>query len=257
MPFAGLDIGSRSIELVVLDNGEVKQRATLPTTHNPSAQVHRLLAAIEQCEAICVTGYGRKLAAQELGCSAISEITAYARGARLLNQIVRSVIDIGGQDTKVISLSEAGAVTRFEMNDRCAAGTGRFLEVMALSFQLPIHELGAFAANGNPGIAINSMCAVFAESEVTSLIARGANPADVAYSVHESAAQRTLAMFHRVGAQTPVMFAGGVAYNVCMVKLLTEGVNGEVYVPEYPEYVGALGVAIIASGHKVKREGGA
>ena len=254
--FCGLDIGSRSIELVVMNGSEIAQRAALPTTHNPSAQLRILLENAERCRALCVTGYGRKLAVQELGCSAISEITAYARGARRVLSAVRGIIDIGGQDTKIISISEEGAVTRFEMNDRCAAGTGRFLEVMALSFQMPIEDLGKYALQGAPGITINSMCTVFAESEVTSLKARGAVPQDVAYAIHESAAKRTLAMLERVGAQPPVMFAGGVARNECIVKLLTGGVKGEVYVPDHPEYIGALGAALIAEERWEKQAAG-
>jgi (R)-2-hydroxyacyl-CoA dehydratese activating ATPase len=257
MKYCGLDIGSRSIELATLDGGQIGHVAALPTTHNPTAQIKALLANAPNCDAMFVTGYGRRLAAQELGCDAVSEITAYAYGAKHLLNEVRGVIDIGGQDTKIISLSPDGAVTRFEMNDRCAAGTGRFLEVMALSFQMPIEELGGYALQGAPGITINSMCTVFAESEVTSLVARGAVPQDVAYAIHESAARRTLAMLERVGAQPPVMFAGGVARNACIVKMLAQGIGGELFVPERPEYVGAIGAALLAKQRWEKRQGGA
>lgn len=256
MKYCGLDIGSRSIELAILNGVEIERQDALPTTHNPTAQVKAILASAPSCDALCVTGYGRKLAAQELGCDAVSEITAYAYGAKRLLNTVRGIIDIGGQDTKIISLSPEGAVTRFEMNDRCAAGTGRFLEVMALSFQMPIEELGGYALQGAPGITINSMCTVFAESEVTSLVARGAVPHDVAYAIHESAARRTLAMLERVGAQAPVVFAGGVARNACIVKMLAQGISGGLFVPEYPEYTGALGAALIAKQRWEKLQGG-
>jgi (R)-2-hydroxyacyl-CoA dehydratese activating ATPase len=255
--FCGMDIGSRSIELVIMSGSKVVHQAALPTTHSPATQLTALLGDAPKCDAICVTGYGRRLAAQDLGCTAISEITAYAYGAKHLLESVRGIIDIGGQDTKIISLSPNSAVTRFEMNDRCAAGTGRFLEVMALSFQMPIEEFGSYALKGAPGITINSMCTVFAESEVTSLIARGAVPQDVAYAIHEAAAKRTLAMLKRVGAQPPVMFAGGVARNVCIVKMLAQGIGGELFVPEHPEYVGALGAAFIAAERWEKQEAGA
>ncbi len=255
--FCGLDIGSRSIELVVVGGGVVVHQAALPTTHSPSAQIASLLANAPGSDALCVTGYGRKLAAQELGSAAISEITAYAYGAKHLLRGVRGILDIGGQDTKIISLAGDGAIIRFEMNDRCAAGTGRFLEVMALSFQVKLQDLGKYALQGAPGITINSMCAVFAESEVTSLIARGADPHDVAYAIHESAAKRTLAMLERVGAQAPVMFAGGVARNECIVKLLSQSIGSQLFVPEYPEYVGALGAALIAAERWEKQAAGA
>jgi predicted CoA-substrate-specific enzyme activase len=246
MPFAGMDIGSRSIELVVIENNDILRRASLPTTHNPLEQVNRMLNG-DMPVVLCATGYGRKLVAQTIGCRTVSEISAYARGARYLDSSVRSIIDIGGQDTKLILLAENGAVSRFEMNDRCAAGTGRFLEVMAVSFQMPVEELGSFALTGKPGITISSMCTVFAESEVTSLIARGAKSADVAYAIHESAVKRTMAMLERVGSEAQVMFAGGVAHNACIVKLLNEAVSSGVTVPEYPEYVGALGAALVAA----------
>ncbi len=218
MKYCGLDIGSRSIERAVLNGGKIEHQAALPTTHNPAAQINVLLAGAPSCDAMCVTGYGRKLAVQELGCDAVSEITAYAYGAKHLRNDVRGIIDIGGQDTKIISLSPDGAVMRFEMNDRCAAGTGRFLEVMALSFQMPIEDIGGYALQGAPGITINSMCTVFAESEVTSLVARGAVPQDVAYAIHESAARRTLAMLERVAGAG----AGGVRGRRCAKRLHRE-----------------------------------
>lgn len=256
MKYCGLDIGSRSIELAILNGKQIEHQSALPTTHNPVAQIKDLLDKAPDYDRICVTGYGRKLAAQELACDAVSEITAYAYGAKHLFNNIRGIIDIGGQDTKIISLSPDGAVSRFEMNDRCAAGTGRFLEVMALNIQMPIEELGKYALQGSPGITISSMCTVFAESEVTSLVARGAVPQDVAYAIHESAAKRTLAMLGRVGAQPPILFAGGVAKNECMIKLLAEGVGGELEVPAYPEYIGAIGAAMIAEEREAKKSAG-
>jgi (R)-2-hydroxyacyl-CoA dehydratese activating ATPase len=245
MEFAGLDIGSRSIELVVVDCERIICYDALPTTHDPLRQCKRLLDG-KQYSAIRTTGYGRKLAACELACESISEISAYARGARSLDSSTRSIIDIGGQDTKVITLTDDGKVARFEMNDRCAAGTGRFLEVMAVSFQMPVEELGSFALLGKPGISISSMCTVFAESEVTSLLARGVKAEDVAYAIHESVFTRTMAMWRRTSPGIPVMFAGGVAHNQCMAALLKAGIEGEVLIPANPEFVGALGAALLA-----------
>jgi predicted CoA-substrate-specific enzyme activase len=245
MEFAGLDIGSRSIELVVVDRERIFRLDALPTTHDPLRQIKRLLDG-KKYSAIRTTGYGRKLAACELACESISEISAYARGARSLDGRTRSIIDIGGQDTKVITLTDEGKVARFEMNDRCAAGTGRFLEVMAVSFQMPVEEIGGFALLGKPGISISSMCTVFAESEVTSLLARGAKAEDVAYAIHESVCSRTLAMWRRASSGLPVMFAGGVAHNQCMAALLKASIEGEVLIPANPEFVGAMGAALLA-----------
>ncbi len=192
---AGLDIGSRSIELALLEGDRLVDWAKVPTTFDPLAQCRRLLKDV-QAENLVATGYGRKLALEQLRdrqITAITEIQAYARGARFLSPETRTVLDIGGQDTMVITLNAAGRVARFEMNDRCAAGTGKFLEFMALALHLPIEEFGSFALGADKRIQISSMCTVFAESEATSLMARGETPANIALGLHLAIVQRTLA----------------------------------------------------------------
>jgi predicted CoA-substrate-specific enzyme activase len=156
-------------------------------------------------------------------------------------------LDIGGQDTKAILLSDRGSVEKFEMNDRCAAGTGKFLEVMAASFQVPLEDFGGFALGGRKGVAVSSMCTVFAESEVTSLVAKGNPPPDVALAVHESVVRRSVSMLHRVSVKGPLLFAGGVALNPCIRKLLAEAAACKIVVPDEPELVGALGAALYSS----------
>ena len=154
------------------------------------------------------------------------------------------MLDIGGQDTKAISLSEAGKVVKFEMNDRCAAGTGKFLEFMATALQVPVEDFGGFALRADKRIQINSLCTVFAESEATSLMARGEKPANIALGLHLAIVQRTLAMLRRVGAVEPALFAGGVAHNPCVRALLEEYLGMPVIVPDQPDLVGALGAAL-------------
>jgi len=243
---AGIDIGSRSIELVALEDGRVAVSRRVDTTYDPIAQCTRLLNGISYSRLIA-TGYGRELLTQRFPATAITEIQAYALGARKLYSDCRLILDIGGQDTKAIALSELGDVRKFEMNDRCAAGTGKFLEVMAASFQIPLKDFGSFALRGGKGIAISSMCAVFAETEVTSLIARAKRPEDVALAVHKSVVRRSVSMLKRVSVIGPLLFAGGVALNPCVRNLLAEEVSCEVVVPDAPESVGALGAALYAT----------
>jgi len=243
---AGIDIGSRSIELVVLDSDGPFHQAKTPTTFDPLGQCQKLMEGINGCRVIA-TGYGRKLFAESFGrvnVSTITEIQAYALGSRFLYPEARTVLDIGGQDTKVISLSESGKVLKFEMNDRCAAGTGKFMEFMATALQIPLESFGEFALRSDRRIQISSMCTVFAESEATSLMARGERPENIAMGLHMAIAQRTVAMLRRVGVTTPLVFAGGVAHNPCVVRLLEEQLGQSVIVPDNPDMVGALGAAL-------------
>ncbi len=243
---AGIDIGSRSIELVVLNSGGVVRREKLPTTFDPLGQCRKLVEGLEGVRVVA-TGYGRKLFAESfpgLNVSAITEIQAYALGVKFLHPEAGTVLDIGGQDTKVISLSGSGKVVKFEMNDRCAAGTGKFLEFMAVALQVPIETFGEFALRSERRVQISSMCAVFAESEATSLMARGERAENIAMGLHAAIISRTIAMLRRVGASPPLVFAGGVAHNPCAVRLLEEQLGQPVSVPENPDMVGAIGAAL-------------
>ncbi len=244
--FAGIDIGSRSIELVILKASGPLQQVKTATTFDPIGQCQRLMEGIGKGRVIA-TGYGRKLFAESFrdsNVATITEIQAYALGAKFLYPEVNTVLDIGGQDTKVISLSETGKVLKFEMNDRCAAGTGKFLEFMATALQIPLESFGDFALRADRRIGISSMCTVFAESEATSLMARGERPENIAMGLHMAIVQRTVAMLGRVGVSSPLVFAGGVAHNPCVVQLLEEELGQPVIVPENPDMVGALGAAL-------------
>ncbi len=243
---AGLDIGSRSIELVVLNDEKVVHRAMLPTTYDPLKQCRQILQGVNTL-GIVATGYGRKLFSGHgtlKNVRIITEIQAYALGVSQMFPQARTVLDIGGQDTKAISIGAGGRVLKFEMNDRCAAGTGRFLEYMAAALQIPIDQFGQFALQGDARVPIGSMCTVFAETEATSLMARGEKPENIALGLHTAIVQRTLKMLSRVGLEPPLVFAGGVAHNPCMVKLIHEQNDIEVLIPEAPDYTGALGAAL-------------
>lgn len=250
MAVVGIDVGSRRIKLVALDphSDGVAASERIETTFDPLAQCERILRGYRG-HRIVSTGYGRKLVQKNFAAETITEIQAHALGAYRLFPNVRSVLDIGGQDTKAIAVDGHGKVKKFEMNDRCAAGTGKFLELMAVSFQMPIEQFGDFALEGSPGLSINSMCTVFAESEATSLMARGHRPADIALALHLSVVKRSLSMLNRVAVEGPMVFSGGVAANRCMVHLLKEAASEPVLVPDEPDMVGALGAALYAASH--------
>ena len=246
MRLAGIDIGSRSIELIVLEDGLVVHSKQADSGYNPIERVKELISDVS-FDKIMATGYGRGIVEVAFDYPTVTEIKAYGAGATALYPGVRSVLDIGGQDTKVISINEMGKVIKFEMNDKCAAGTGKFLEMMATTLGYQAQTLGAAAQKGTEGIEINSMCAVFAESEVTSLLAKGCDRSDIALAIHQSVCRRAIGMIRRQNISTPLMFAGGVANNSCMVQLLQEALGEQIIVPENPQFVGAHGAAILAN----------
>ncbi|MFW5487932.1 MAG: acyl-CoA dehydratase activase [Desulfovibrio sp.] len=245
---AGIDIGSRSMELVVLEGEEITLSRRLPTTFDPRKQLVNLLEGVRPSHVVA-TGYGRQLAAGygfDADVQTVTEIKAHARGAVHFFPEARAVLDIGGQDTKAIALGPNGRVLKFEMNDRCAAGTGKFLEHLANVFQIPVEEFGDYALAGEKCLTINSMCTVFAETEATSLMAGGEQPQSIALGLHASVVARTANMLRRVGGATPVVFAGGVARNPCMVRLMSEALEAVPLIPENPDMNGALGAALCA-----------
>jgi len=246
---AGIDIGSRSIELVVMSEDRIVHQDKAATTFDPLSQIRKLLNGLT-LDSITATGYGRNLLnnkEMDVEVQSITEIRAYATGAHRLFPEARTILDIGGQDTKAISLEPSGKVRKFEMNDRCAAGTGKFLEHLANVFQIPVEAFGDYAMEGEKILTINSMCTVFAETEATSLMAQGNRPQDIALGLHASIIRRTVNMLHRVGLEFPLVFAGGVARNPCAVHLLREILGKAAVVPDEPDMVGAYGAALYGS----------
>jgi predicted CoA-substrate-specific enzyme activase len=181
------------------------------------------------------------------GGEVVSEVRAFAVGTRHLVPECRTIIDIGGQDWKAIALSPSGEVRRFEMNDRCAAGTGKFLEVMAATLEVDMAGLAPLALRATRQGKVNALCTVFAESEVVSLIARGEDTAAIALALHDAVATRVATMARRLAPEEVVVFAGGGALNPCLARLLREKLRKKIVVPECPQTVGALGAAIITS----------
>lgn len=246
MEAIGIDIGSRSIEVVRIWDGRVTDMMRADTGHDPMAEIRRLLGN-RPAGRVMATGYGRHMLEVEWEIPAITEIKAYAIGVHHIYREAQTILDIGGQDTKAITLMPDGRIRKFEMNDRCAAGTGKFLELMAGVLGYTLDTFGSSVLEAVEGVSINSMCAVFAESEVTSLVTRGVDRAAIGRGVHESVAKRAATMLHRVGWAPPLVFAGGVARNACMRRMMELMLGTPVQVPDHPEFVGALGAAIQAS----------
>lgn len=230
----------------MLDDGRLAGFRIVDTGTDPLARARELLDG-SQADEFVATGYGRHLAKERFGCEVVTEIRAHALGASRLFPGCRTVIDIGGQDSKVIRV-ENGRQSAFEMNDRCAAGTGRFLEVMAMTLGYRLEEFGPEAQQAGEAASISSMCTVFSESEVVSLIARGSDKRRIALGLHESVVGRLLALVGRVGVEAPVVLTGGVARNPCIRALLGQRLGIELLVPDEPHITGALGAALSANG---------
>jgi predicted CoA-substrate-specific enzyme activase len=242
----GLDIGSRSVDAVWLEGTTVVDAAVADSGFDP-ASVAAAFVGRGDHDLIVATGYGRRVAGESFGAQVVTEIKAYAVGASALFPQAGAVLDIGGQDTKAISLLAGGRVADFEMNDKCAAGTGKFLEVMARALGFSLEEMAAHSLAATGDVQISSMCTVFAESEVTGLVHRGVDRGLIARGLHESIVRRTISTLKRVGATGPLVFAGGVARNPAMVALVRESYAGEVLVPVDAQTVGAYGAALSAS----------
>lgn len=249
---AGLDVGSRTIKLVLFENDVVDSFVT-DTGANPLKRCQELLTGREY-DCLVVTGYGRQMVARTLRGEMITEIKAHAAGARHLYPDCQTVIDVGGQDSKVITLLPAGGIREFEMNDRCAAGTGKFLEMMANALEVGIDTFSKLALSATATVSVNSMCTVFAESEVISLVTRGEESSAIALGLHQAVATRIAAMSRRIAPKERVVFSGGAAYNACLHKLLSEKLNMELTVPEKPQIIGALGAALTARHHITDRQ---
>jgi predicted CoA-substrate-specific enzyme activase len=250
--YAGIDVGSRTTKALLLnDEGEIVSYHVLFTGADPKGASSRCLEeclrkigkGMKDLEVIISTGYGRKLVS--FATKDYTEITCHARGAGFYFPQLRMVIDIGGQDSKVIAL-EDGMVLDFVMNDKCAAGTGRFLEVMAQTLEMSLEELAQEASRAKHAVPITSMCTVFAESEVISLIAEGISRDRIVWGLHLAIAKRIASMVKRLPQGRPIVFTGGVAKNKGMVRALEEVLGEKLLIPPDPQLVGALGAALLA-----------
>ncbi len=258
--YLGIDIGSRVVKVVLADErGDILVQRLAPAGVDGPAVAAELVERVcaqggvarSQVAGTIVTGYGRvRFAAAD---AEISEITCHARGARHLVPEARTVIDIGGQDSKVIALDPGGRVADFAMNDRCAAGTGRFLEVMAEALGARVDELAELHAQAQCPVTISSTCTVFAESEVVSHLARGKRRQDIVAGLHAAIASRLAGLAGRVGFTPVIVCTGGVAYNSGVVASLASIAGMPIVVPPAAQFVGALGAALLAAARSTGR----
>jgi predicted CoA-substrate-specific enzyme activase len=247
----GIDVGSTTVKIVGVDSAGVLVWHVLePAEPRVEDQVVRLLrqthkeAGTPDGIPLVATGYGRKLVVQ--AARQITEISCHARGVYTELSNGGTLVDIGGQDSKVIRLNHTGKVVDFVMNDKCAAGTGRFLENTAFRLQVPVDRLGAEALSTDEEVTISSTCTVFAESEVISLLAHGVSLESILRGLHRSLVKRVVAMIRPVGLVAPLMLSGGVALNPAIQSMLAEELAQEVILPRHPQLSGAYGAALFA-----------
>lgn len=253
--FIGVDIGSVSTKVVLLKKGSeinFKNYKIAPTGANGNNTAKELLEKIlkeenlglKDIEKILATGYGR--VSVDFTDLTKTEISCHAKGAKFLFPKTKTIIDIGGQDSKAIKLAENGNVLDFVMNDKCAAGTGRFLEVMSHALQINLNEFGSLHEKSKNLIEISNICTVFAESEIISLIHEGVKKEDIIKGLNYSVAKRALTLLKRVNYEEEVTMTGGVAKNFGVVRALEDLLKLKLNVPDNPQIIGAIGAALYA-----------
>jgi len=249
----GIDSGSRTTKIVVYDSGkrEIIFSNIVDSGINPKRVSGKILEdalkltgiSEDQILTINSTGYGRNVVSATN--RAISEISCHAKGVHFFHPDVRTVIDIGGQDSKVISINEQGKVAEFAMNDKCAAGTGRFLEVVGTILGTTVEELSGIAETADKEISISSTCVVFAESEIIGLISSGETKGNIIRSVHYSIAKRVANLLTQIAIFPPIAFTGGVAHNLSLAEAISSQLGKDVIIVKNPDITGALGAAIL------------
>lgn len=253
---AGVDVGSTQTKAVVINKAkEIVGRALIDTGANVTAAAEKAFVQAlssanvgdDEVDYVIGTGYGRYKVT--FGNKQVTEISCHGRGAVHMFPNTRTVIDMGGQDSKAIRVSPEGEIVDFCMNDKCAAGTGRFLGAASMALDIPLGELGPTALEAEKAVRISTTCTVFAESEVLSWLGKGKKVEDILWGVHQSIAARSVGLMRRVGVEEEITFTGGVAKNIGMIKALEEGLGKKVNVGEDSHFMGALGAALFALDH--------
>lgn len=248
----GIDIGSTASKCIILGDGkDILAKALIPFGAGTSGPDRVIKEALENSQFkesdmkyILATGYGRNSIA--MANYEMSELTCHAKGAHFLFPSVRTVIDIGGQDVKVLKIGESGMLEQFVMNDKCAAGTGRFLEVMARALEVRVEDLEKLSSLSTKRVDISSTCTVFAESEVISQLSQNKDKCDIIDGIHRSIAGRVASQVRRAGVTPDVVMTGGVAQNSGVRLALEKELNVQIKYSSISQYVGALGAAILA-----------
>ncbi len=254
MIVAGCDVGSLSAEAVIMKDGamvsheiiKVRPRPELSATDVMEAALSQAGLSMEEIDFCVSTGYGREMIS--FANDNVSEISCHGKGAHFLLPSVRTVIDVGGQDCKAISVDESGDLLNFVMNDKCAAGTGRFLEQMAKTLGITLDELATLADGSTNPLPITSLCSIFIDTEVLCYVNEGQRLNDIAAGINQAMASRVKTLVSRVGANAEVCMTGGVAKNTGVVKAIEEHLGVKVLgTPEDPQIIGALGAALLAA----------
>ena len=248
----GIDIGSSAIKSVLLKDDKIIAHDMVITGGNNKKQVDRTCNNIcakagmefREVDKIVTTGYGRN--AVSFSSKAVSEIICHAKGMHFINPRIKTILDIGGQDTKAIRLDDVGNISDFVMNDKCAAGCGKFLEVVARSLELELGDLGKISNRSTQEKKISSMCVVFAETEIVSLVAQGTPVEDIVKGVISSISDRAISLMKSVGLLEPIGMCGGVTNNIGVIETIEEKLQTKLLIPENAQHIGALGAAIIA-----------
>jgi len=250
---AGVDVGSTQTKAVIIDEDEkIVGRALTDTgAHVVSAAEKAYAMAAEdagvleeEIEYVIGTGYGRYRVT--FGNDQVTEISCHGRGAVHMFPDTRTVLDMGGQDTKAIRVGLHGEIDDFCMNDKCAAGTGRFLGAASAALEIPLEDLGPTALTATRAVRISTTCTVFAESEILSWLGKGKRVEEILLGVHQSIASRSMGLLRRVGIESEVTFTGGVAKNIGMIKALEDRLGHPINVSDDSHYIGALGAALFA-----------
>jgi benzoyl-CoA reductase subunit D len=251
---AGVDIGARTVKIIILKEGTIIGQALVMAGYDVPETLRKAWEevlptagiALNQIERIMATGAGKKEA--DMAQDQVTEVSAAARGAVFLDNRVRTVIDVGAEEGRAVKVNAGGKVLDFAINEKCAAGAGAFVEAMARALEVKLEELGPLALQSTQSVAINAQCAVFAESELVTLVHAKTPKPDMARAVHDAIADRIVSLVRRVGMEKEVMLIGGLAKNVGFLKSLKRELETEVIVPEHPEFVSALGAALLAAG---------
>jgi benzoyl-CoA reductase subunit D len=254
MVTAGVDVGAKTIKIIILRNGRIIGRTIIPAGYDVRETMKTAWAEVlpkagvqlNQIDRIISTGAGRKEVAE--ANDQITEVSAVARGAIALDPRIRTVVDIGAEEARAIQINADGQVLDFAINEKCAAGTGAFVEGMARALEVTIEQLGPLSLQSTKAVAINAQCAVFAESELVTLVHSKTSKPDMARAVHDAIADRIVSLVRRVGMEKEVLLVGGVARNVGFVESLKRELDTEIFIPETPETVSAYGAALLATG---------
>jgi benzoyl-CoA reductase subunit D len=250
---AGIDCGAKNVRALVLKDGEVAGKALVPAGMDTAAAANQAFdqALAEaglsrlQVEKVIATGAGKNEVAFKNGV--VTEVGADARGVIHLFPEARTVIDVGAEEGRAIKINERGKVVDFAINEKCAAGAGAFTEAMARALDIPLEELGPLSLQSTKSIPMNAQCAVFAESEVVSLVHAKTPKPDMARAIHDAIADRIISMVRRIGVEEKIALIGGVARNVGFVASLENDLNTKMLIPDGPQFVGAIGAALVAT----------